>query len=136
VGHWASADPIPYATNFDYYLYESRLLPTLVAPAGWAATGVAFVVVAGYLATTLRNKRIRRFGNTDTDRPGWLVIDPGGHPYAWYSPALAHDEAAALKRLERKARVRKNMLANGWTVRVGSGVELLPGSIDLVKASA
>ena len=67
VGFGGSADPICYATNLDYYAYESRLLPALVGPAAWALGGGA-LAAAGYLGT----KRIIRCRRLD---PGVVVVD-------------------------------------------------------------
>lgn len=67
---------------------------------------------------------------------GWLVCDPAGRPYAWYSVVLAHDAAAALSRLEADCALRQQLLDAGWSVRAGSGLELVAGRGDLAKVSA
>lgn len=71
-------------------------------------------------------------GNVDTStppaHPGWLVVDPTQHPYAWYSLARACDAATAMSILEPDAALRGHMLGRGWSVRAGAGTELLaPG---------
>ncbi|UQX13564.1 hypothetical protein [Candidatus Mycobacterium methanotrophicum] len=69
-------------------------------------------------------------------RIGWLVVDPAGRPYAWYSLALAKTEARAWRLLERRRKARAQMVAGGWTVRAGHAHGLVPGAADLVKATA
>lgn len=66
---------------------------------------------------------------------GWLVIDPAGYPCAWYSTALASDEAATFEFFEPAPARRKKLAAAEWTIRAGSGAELGSGTAD-VRASA
>jgi hypothetical protein len=76
-----------------------------------------------------------RSGN-DVDRSGWLIVDPTGQPYSWYSFDLAGDDQAAWHKFEPDAGLRTQLAASGWTVRPGSGVELVAGRTDPVKVSA
>jgi hypothetical protein len=69
-------------------------------------------------------------------QPGWLVVDPSGQPYAWYGFDLAVDGQAAWLTFESDAGLRAQLAAAGWTVRQGSGVELVGGRTDPVKVSA
>lgn len=66
---------------------------------------------------------------------GWVVCDPAGYPYAWYSIELAAEAQAAMVVLEPDPVLRQQMLQTGWTVRVGSAVELAAGA-ELRKATA
>lgn len=66
---------------------------------------------------------------------GWVLIDPAGYPCAWYGTALASDEAAAFEFFEPAPARRKKLAAAGWTIRPGSGAELVSGTAD-VRASA
>ncbi|OJZ69468.1 MULTISPECIES: hypothetical protein [Mycobacterium] len=66
---------------------------------------------------------------------GWVVCDPAGYPYAWYGIDLAAEAAAAMALLEPDPVQRQQMTDAGWSVRVGSGVELALGA-GLTKATA
>ncbi|MEY8019060.1 hypothetical protein [Mycobacterium servetii] len=68
--------------------------------------------------------------------PGWLVIDPTGAAYAWYSQAIATDITAVWKLIGRNAAIRKRYVADGWTVRAGSWPELFSDGAELVAVSA
>jgi hypothetical protein len=70
------------------------------------------------------------------DQSGWLVVDPSGQPYAWYGFTLAGDDRAAWLQFESDDGLRAQLAAAGWTVRPGSGVELVGGHNDPVKVSA
>jgi hypothetical protein len=67
---------------------------------------------------------------------GWIVLNPTGHPYAWYGSGLANDASAAMAVVEPDATERQRMLDAGWSVRAGLGTELVAGGCELVKASA
>ena len=75
-------------------------------------------------------------GPHQPNHPGWLVVDPAGRPYAWYSVALAQDASAATTRLEADCALRQQLLDAGWSVRAGSGLELVARSGALAKVSA
>ena len=64
------------------------------------------------------------------------MIDPEGRPYAWYGCTLAHDASAVMALLEPDDVVRERMLRAGWSVRAGSGTELVSGGGQVAKASA
>lgn len=65
---------------------------------------------------------------------GWIVVDPAGVPYAWYGSALACDVAAAWMIFEPDAAGRAALCAAGWSVRAGSGVELVSAAASRVSA--
>lgn len=66
---------------------------------------------------------------------GWVVCDPAGYPYAWYRSDQAAEPAAAMALLEPDPVLRQQMADAGWSVRVGSGVDLALGA-ELTKATA
>ena len=74
--------------------------------------------------------------STGVSTPGWLVVDPAGHSYAWYSLEVAKDTAAVWKLIGRNAEIRRKYVADGWIVRAGSWPELFADGADLVQASA
>lgn len=59
---------------------------------------------------------------------GWIVVDPTGAPYAWYGSALACDAAAVWAVFEPDPDARAALVDAGWSVRDGSGVELISGT--------
>lgn len=67
------------------------------------------------------------------DQSGWLVVDPSGQPYAWYGADLAGNEEAAWRTFESDAGLRTQLVTAGWTVRPGSGVELVLGRSRVVS---
>jgi hypothetical protein len=70
--------------------------------------------------------------------PGWLLIAPGGRPYAWYNydPALSFDDVSAMQRFEPEATAVDALVERGWVVREGSGVELVYHPKHLCRATA
>lgn len=73
-------------------------------------------------------------GRPSGDR-GWVVCDPAGYPYAWYRSDQATEPATAMALLEPDPLLRQQMTDAGWSVRVGSGVDLALGA-ELTKATA
>jgi hypothetical protein len=70
--------------------------------------------------------------------PGWLIVAPGGHPYAWYSHDWpdVHDEASAFARFVPNTAVRTRMLAAGWMARADGYAHLFASASGQSKASA
>lgn len=68
--------------------------------------------------------------------PGWIVVDPSGAVYAWYSRQIAPDIAAVWKLLGRTTTIRKRYAASGWTGRAGSWPELFGADTELAQVSA
>lgn len=67
---------------------------------------------------------------------GWLIVDPAARPYLWYRDTLAADETAALEMFDKRGQRRAALMNSGWTIRRGSGAELLDGAVELLKATA
>lgn len=68
---------------------------------------------------------------------GWLVLDPGRWPYAWYGHTLADDAGAAMALLEPNDAAREQMRRSGWSVRAGNATELTrPVGIGLRSTKA
>jgi hypothetical protein len=58
--------------------------------------------------------------------PGWLLVMPGGHPYAWYAHSDYPTSQSVLERFEPKPDRRAVLINRGWTVRAGAATELIP----------
>ena len=71
-----------------------------------------------------------------TSDQGWLIVDPAARPHLWYRDTLAADQSAALQLFEECGQRRAALMNSGWTIRRGSGAELVDGAIELLKATA
>lgn len=75
-------------------------------------------------------------------QPGWLLIQPGGHvdtfhEHSEHPNSAWHTEADAWRGFARMIRrSRKTLKAAGWSVRRGSGVELITQPYITERVSA
>lgn len=73
---------------------------------------------------------------TSAPRSGWLVVMPDGLRYTWYARSMYASAKAAWAVFEPDAAKRAALRAQGWTVKAGDAVELLPCGVSVHRASA